>query len=44
MPRDAEKSTVEETALALDTVQHAIEGKTPQRIIVVPNKIVNVVV
>ena len=44
MPRDADKTDVEERALALDAVQRAIKGRPPQRIIVVPNKVVNVVV
>ena len=44
MPRDADKTDVEERALALDAVQRVIKGRPPQRIIVVPNKIVNVVV
>ncbi len=44
MPRDADKAAVEEMALALDAVQRVTEGNPPQRVIVVPNKIVNVVV
>lgn len=44
MPRDADKTKVEAAALALEAVQRVTEGKVPQRIIVVPNKIVNVVV
>ena len=43
-PRDADKAAVEEMALALDAVQRVTEGNPPQRVIVVPNKIVNVVV
>jgi len=44
MPRDADTAAVEDAALALDAVQRVTEGNPPQRVIVVPNKIVNVVV
>ncbi len=44
MPRDADNKVVEEAALALDAVRRAMEGEAPKRVIVVPNKIVNVVV
>ncbi len=44
MPKDAPKEDVEEAALALANVQKQIEGKEIRKIIVVPNKIVNVVV
>ncbi len=44
MPRDADKAAVEVAALALESVQRVTNGSPPQRIIVVPNKIVNVVV
>ena len=44
MAKDAEKAIVEETALANENVQKAIDGKTPKKVIVVPNKIVNVVI
>ncbi len=44
MTRDADKASVEKTALALDSVQRATNGQTPKRVIVVPNKVVNVVV
>ncbi len=39
----AEEGTVREKALALDTVQRALEGKAPKRVIVVQDRIVNVV-
>ncbi|MCO6387001.1 leucine--tRNA ligase [Aliihoeflea sp. 40Bstr573] len=42
--RDADQSAVEAAALALDAVQRALEGKAPRKIIVVPQRIVNVVV
>jgi leucyl-tRNA synthetase len=38
-----EKTEVESTVLAMSEVQRALEGKKPKRIIVVPNRIVNVV-
>ncbi|MBL8577479.1 MAG: leucine--tRNA ligase [Mesorhizobium sp.] len=42
--RDADQSAIEKAALALDVVQKALEGKTPRKVIVVPQRIVNVVV
>ncbi|MEX1147756.1 MAG: leucine--tRNA ligase, partial [Sphingomonadales bacterium] len=44
MPRDADRDAVEAAALALDRIQRAIEGQTVRKVIVVPNRIVNVVV
>jgi leucyl-tRNA synthetase len=44
VPRDAEASEVEKAVLALDAVQQALPGKAPKRIVVVPQRIVNVVV
>jgi leucyl-tRNA synthetase len=41
---DADKAEVEKLALALDTVVRAMEGKAPKKVIVVPNRIVNIVV
>ena len=41
--RDADQAAVEQAALALDFVQKALEGKTPRKVIVVPQRIVNVV-
>ena len=41
--RDAQEEIVKSTALALDAVQRALEGKAPRRVIVVPGRIVNVV-
>ncbi len=43
LPRDADQKTAEDAALAEPNVQAALEGKTVNRIIFVPNKIVNVV-
>jgi len=41
--RDADQAAVEKAALALDFVQKALEGKAPRKVIVVPQRIVNVV-
>ena len=42
--RDADQSQVERAVLELEGVRSALEGKTPKKIIVVPQRIVNVVV
>jgi leucyl-tRNA synthetase len=42
--RDADQVTVEKAVLELDFVQKALEGKSPRKVIVVPQRIVNVVV
>ena len=41
--RDAAPAEVEKAVLALDAVQSALGGKSPKRIVVVPQRIVNVV-
>jgi leucyl-tRNA synthetase len=41
--RDADEESVRTTALGLDTVQRALNGNAPRRVIVVPGRIVNVV-
>ena len=41
--RGSEAADVEAAALALDGVQRQLEGRAPRRIVVVPDKIVNVV-
>ena len=41
--RDADQGAVEKAALELDFVQKALEGKNPRKVIVVPQRIVNVV-
>jgi leucyl-tRNA synthetase len=38
-----DNASVEKAALALDTVKRALDGKTPRKVIVVPNRIVNIV-
>jgi leucyl-tRNA synthetase len=41
--RDAGKSDIEAAVLALDAVKKALDGKSPKKVIVVPQRIVNVV-
>jgi len=41
--RDADKSEIEAAVLALDAIQKALDGKSPKKVIVVPQRIVNVV-
>ena len=41
--RDADQTAVEAAALALDVVKAALGGKPPKKIIVVPQRIVNIV-
>ena len=41
--RDADQAAIEAAVLALEGVQRALEGKPPRKIIVVPQRIVNVV-
>jgi leucyl-tRNA synthetase len=42
--RDATSSEIEAAVLKLDSVQRALEGRAPKKIIIVPQRIVNVVV
>ncbi|WP_374310888.1 class I tRNA ligase family protein, partial [Dongia sp.] len=44
LPRNCDPKTAEAAALAEDAVIRALEGKAPKKIVVVPNRIVNVVV
>ena len=41
--READEESVRGSALALESVQRALDGKPPRRVIVVPGRIVNVV-
>ncbi len=41
--RDADQAAIEQAALALDVIQRALDGKPPRKVIVVPQRIVNVV-
>jgi leucyl-tRNA synthetase len=43
MAKDTAKSEVEQIALALPEIQRVLEGKAPKKVIVVPNRIVNIV-
>jgi leucyl-tRNA synthetase len=43
VPRDAGKTDIEAAVLALDAVKRALDGKSPKKVIVVPQRIVNVV-
>jgi leucyl-tRNA synthetase len=43
VPRTAATAEVEAAALALDAVKAALDGKPPKKVIVVPQRIVNVV-
>jgi leucyl-tRNA synthetase len=43
MAKDADSKTVEAAALADEGVIRALEGKAPKKVIVVPNRIVNIV-
>jgi leucyl-tRNA synthetase len=43
VPRDAKSPEIEAAVLALDAVQRALDGKRPKKVIVVPQRIVNVV-
>ncbi|KKN42120.1 hypothetical protein LCGC14_0716520 [marine sediment metagenome] len=44
LPRDPDRTDVEVQALELEGVRRAMAGKPPRKVVVVPNKIVNVVV
>jgi leucyl-tRNA synthetase len=44
MAKDADSKDVEAAALADEAVKRALEGKAPRKVIVVPNRIVNIVV
>ncbi|HZP98718.1 MAG TPA: leucine--tRNA ligase [Reyranella sp.] len=44
LAKDAAKDVAEKAAIALPEIQRALDGKQPRRVIVVPNRIVNVVV
>jgi len=44
LPKDSNEDDARAAALALPNVTKAIDGKAPRKVIVVPNRIVNVVV
>ena len=43
MPRDTAAGAVEDAALALPQVARWLDGHSPRKVIVVPNRIVNIV-
>lgn len=43
VPREAAKADIEAAVLALDAVKRALDGKSPKKVIIVPQRIVNVV-
>jgi leucyl-tRNA synthetase len=43
VPREAGKADIEAAVLALDAVKRALDGKAPKKVIIVPQRIVNVV-
>ena len=43
MARDSDAQSVESTALALPQVARWLEGNPPRKVIVVPNRIINIV-
>ena len=43
LPVDCDKQKVEEYALSLDAVKKYLNNQSPKRVIVVPNRIINVV-
>ena len=44
LPRDSERAAAESAALALPAVTRHLDGRAPRKVIIVPNRIVNVVV
>ena len=44
LAKDSDQAVAEEAALQIDTVMAAMAGKSPRKVIVVPNKVVNIVV
>jgi leucyl-tRNA synthetase len=43
LPRDATTDAAQEAALGVPAVHQALDGRQPRKVIVVPNRIVNVV-
>ena len=43
LARDVDAATAEAAALALPAVQRLLEGRAPRKIVIVPNRIINVV-
>ena len=43
-PRDEDRGVIGKAALACDRIQELLEGREPRKVIVVPNKLVNIVI
>ena len=43
LPRDADDETIRSAVLALDAVKKALEGRVVKKLIIVPQRIINVV-
>jgi leucyl-tRNA synthetase len=43
LPRDCDTAVAEQAALEQEAVRRALEGKAPKKVVVVPNRIVNIV-
>jgi len=44
LPRDCDDAEAERTALASQAVVRYLDGKTPRKVIIVKNRIINVVI
>ncbi|MDA0654906.1 MAG: leucine--tRNA ligase [Proteobacteria bacterium] len=44
VPRDNDEKRTETEALAVENVKRAMDGKTPRKVVIIPNKVVNVVI
>ena len=44
LPKDAPREAIEATVLSLEAVTRMLDGQSPKKVIIVPNRIVNVVV
>jgi len=43
IPRDMDKAAIENAALELPQVTRWLEGRPPRKVVVVPNRIINIV-
>jgi len=44
VPKGAPRELLEKEALSLDTVARMLDGRAPKKVVIVPDRIVNVVV
>ena len=44
VPRGNDKEATEAEALSLENVQRVVDGNPPRKVVVIPNKVVNVVI